>query len=241
MPLENGMRRPGPGQVLVWRAFLGRPQSTLDALRELLDDSERARAASMDSERSRTRFVASHGVLRSILGACLGEEPAKLTFSRTCLGKPCLADPWAAGGLRFSMAHSEDAALYAVAGGREVGVDVEKVRHDLDATAMADRFFTKAEAAAVRKAPDGERPDTFLRLWTLKEAWSKAVGCGFSVPPDRFAVPPSPPTTPWTARADFGPGQARTWVLRLLDAPAGYVAGLAVEGRGCEVQCLDWG
>ena len=58
----------------------------------------------------RRRFIASHGILREILGNCLGAEPSGLTFAQGPNGKPGLAGAWRAGDLRFNMSHSEDLA-----------------------------------------------------------------------------------------------------------------------------------
>jgi len=43
--------------------------------------------------------------------------------------------------VRFNLAHSADAALIAIAHDREVGVDLERIRHDLESLKLAERFL----------------------------------------------------------------------------------------------------
>src|SRR5207253_10188751 len=90
-------------------------------------------------------------------------------------GKPALAD---GDGLRFNVAHSHGLALVAVARGRELGVDLERVRPLPAAEAIARRFFSARERAVLDALPLRRRLDAFLSLWTRKEAFLKATGGG---------------------------------------------------------------
>lgn len=106
--------------------------------------------------------VDSRWALREILGRYLGLPADELRFETNRHGKPRLASP--AGGPSFNLSHSGSLALVAVAG-REVGVDVERIR-------------TK-------------RPVDFYRRWADREARVKCLGTGLTgpVPPD--AVEPA--------------------------------------------------
>jgi 4'-phosphopantetheinyl transferase len=128
-----------------------------------------------------------------------------------------------------------------VAAGREVGVDVERVRADLEVEALADQFFSPAESAAVRAVPQALRPAAFVDFWVLKEAWSKAAGCGLSVPPDRFDVTEVVSGEKRTVRGEFGADGPGTWALQLLDTEPGYRAAVAAAGPGLVVRDGRWG
>lgn len=76
----------------------------------------------------------------------------------------------------------------------ELGVDVEPP-HDGDFTLeLARTQFAPAEAALVGSLQPPARGVAFSRIWTLKEAYLKAIGDGLGVPPDRFAFTLDPVT-----------------------------------------------
>jgi 4'-phosphopantetheinyl transferase len=160
-------------EVHLWRIRLA-PCSD-----ELLSEDERARARRFRFPLHRERFVAARSALRRILAAYLDLDPAGLRFQYSPHGKPRLEQEW----LRFNLAHSEDLALCAVAHGREVGVDIERIRPRPD-EGIPERFFSPSEAAQLRGLP----PPAFYRYWTAKEAWLKARGEGLSVALDSFDV-----------------------------------------------------
>src|SRR5205085_10167982 len=53
----------------------------------------------------------------------------------------------------FNLSHAGEIALYAVAAGREVGVDVESVRGDMAHVEIAANFFSRREVAALLALP----------------------------------------------------------------------------------------
>ncbi len=222
----------GAGDVHVWRASIERP-GELPALAGLLAADERARAARFRFGRDRDRFSAAHGLLRLLLGRYLGREPAAIEFGVGRWGKPVLT---AGGddGLRFNLAHAGEIALVAVARGREVGVDVERLRRDVDVGAIA-AGFAPGERAALAATPAERRLAAFFALWTHKEAYAKGIGRGLSLPLDRYEVVfPADPASP--AAVAGVPG----WSLRPLDAGPDYAAAVAAEGRGWALARWEW-
>jgi 4'-phosphopantetheinyl transferase len=63
----------------------------------------------------------------------------------------------------------------------DVGVDVECVDREVDAGEIAARFFAPAEAHLLAHLDADARRDRFFDLWTLKEAFVKALGVGLSM------------------------------------------------------------
>ena len=127
----------------------------------------------------------------------------------------------------FNVSHAGELALIAVAG-HEVGVDVEHVASGWRALEAAGLACTPEEADALRKLPAVQRAETFVRWWTAKEAYLKATGQGFSIPPDRVEVAALSAGAAAPVRVvDDGP--SRWWVRRLRPAP-GYVGAVAAEG-----------
>jgi len=82
--------------------------------------------------------------------------------------------------LSISTACAEGIAICAIAHGM-VGVDVESIDiiDATSATCMARTYFAARELAWILDGPDALSPqDRFFFLWTLKEAFAKALGTG---------------------------------------------------------------
>jgi 4'-phosphopantetheinyl transferase len=111
--------------------------------------------------------------------------PASWRFRAERRGRPEIDAP---GGvdLRFNLSHTDGLAACGVVRELDLGVDVEagsRVRRHLE---VADRFFSRREARALRALPEEDRVGRFLDTWTLKEAYIKARGQGLALPLDGF-------------------------------------------------------
>lgn len=180
--------------------------SELRRLTAFLSAEECLRAAQFRFRRSRRRFVVGRGRLREILGQRTCRDPHSLRFAYGPNGKPELADS----SVRFNLSHCEGVALLAVTCGRDVGVDVERLRPVADLELVAERFFSSLEVRALRALPTAKRDAAFLRCWTRKEAYVKAVGGGLSMGLRDFAVSlhdGEPAGIVWAAE----PSEARRW------------------------------
>lgn len=219
----------GPDELHLWCAQL-RPSAAIEArLRQSLDDDERARAAQFLLARDRARFVAAHGLLRHVLGRYLRLAPERIRYRYANRGKPSLAPRRGAPPLQFNLSHSDDLALFAVVLRRQVGVDLERIRPDRDTAGISARFFSPAEAAAMRALTPAVQIEAFYNGWTRKEAYIKARGDGLSLPLDSFDVTLAPEAPAALVRAAGGRQEVRRWNLVGLDAAPGFAAALAVE------------
>jgi 4'-phosphopantetheinyl transferase len=212
------------GEVhLHWVCFEVSPERVA-ACRALLSDDERARADRFHFERDRRRFTAGRAALRERLGAYLGCPPQQVRFGYADHQKPFV--PGA--GLQFNFSNSDERGLLAL-GTRPLGVDLEKVREDLELEAIADRFFAPPELQALLAAPPQARPEVFFTLWTRKEAFIKALGDGLSAPLHGFEVMSREEPGPFL-RIREGLARGRDWSLVDVPAEAGWRAALACEG-----------
>jgi len=225
-------------EVHVWAATLDRGAPVLKSLWDILSDVEKARAARFYREIDGRRFIASHGVLRVLLGAYLGRRPEDLRFDQNPQGKPCLVDSHEA--LFFNMAHSEAIALYAVARNREVGIDVECHREDLETEEIAEQFFSPAEVRTLRSIPQHQQKEAFFNCWTRKEAFVKAIGQGLSTELDQFEVAFAPGLKPAILRTVWDPGEASRWNLVGLQVNPFYSAALVTQKHNVKLSCWTW-
>lgn len=205
----------GVDEVHVWAIPLDLDDETQQALGDELADDERRRAAAFHGARLRARFVAGRGSLRRILAGYAGEHAARIRFRYSPAGKPEL-DP--STDLRFNLSHSDALAVCAVTRGRAVGVDVERVREDLDFGKIAERFFSEEENEELSTFPPESRHAAFFRCWTRREARLKSRGAGV------FGSP------------DGTPG----WRLCELAPTAGYVGAVTAAGAEWRLLCWTW-
>lgn len=226
--------------VHIWRASLDQPPARLEQLRQTLAEDELQRAARFVAAHDRARFIAGRGMLRAILGRYLDLRPEQLRFAYGAAGKPVLAQAAAGHSLHFNLAHSHGLALYAVTLSHAIGVDLERVRADVDVEQIAGVAFAPAELAELLALPAALRLPAFFTCWTRKEAYVKARGEGLSLPGDQFQISLAPGAPPKLLRTEWDPQEASDWSLYDLDAGQGYAGALAVEGRDHAVEYLDW-
>ncbi|MBN9200532.1 MAG: 4'-phosphopantetheinyl transferase superfamily protein [Microbacterium chocolatum] len=101
-------------------------------------------------------------------------------------------------GVDFSISHSGDAVLVAVARGVRVGADVEAAPFAaFDSKALRRRMLTPAEAEELPRLRPEDARTHLARLWTAKEAGAKATGEGLASDFRTLAVS-APPT--WRGR-----------------------------------------
>ena len=179
MPVANFKIEPNIldyGQFDVWLAK-GNPDSNL------LSPEELERLHAISSQNAREIFLLSRCAIRSI---------TKI-YTKNCHfigevdthpgGKPFLIN---LPDLHFSLSHtgSEVALVFSRS---PVGFDMEKSGRRTDFLALAKRFFTPTEVAAIVAAGNDAGP-CFLELWTAKEAILKLEGTGISGGLDRARI-----------------------------------------------------
>jgi 4'-phosphopantetheinyl transferase len=111
--------------------------------------------------------------------------------------------------------------MIAVARGRELGCDIERIEQSFADEQIPERFFSPREVAALRALPKPEQCVAFFRCWTRKEAFIKACGMGVSFGLDAFDVSVGD-------RAELLRG-AEGWFLRAVVAPEGYAASIVLK------------
>jgi 4'-phosphopantetheinyl transferase len=205
---------------------------------EVLDDEERDRANRFRVDAARHRFLAAHIMLRCALGQHLGRLPGELRFRTSVRGKPSLDLTDDGPTPYFNLSHSGDIAVVAIASS-ELGVDVEEIRPRINASRLAERFFSRSECNWLASRPPERRVADFLVIWTCKEAYLKAVGSGVAMPLRSVEIDPDRPAI---ARLSNDPHAAALWSLLRVDGLRDAVCSVAVRGRdwSLEVRPFRW-
>jgi 4'-phosphopantetheinyl transferase len=157
------------------------------AFTAVLDDEERARAGRFRVKEDEVTFTAAHALTRCTLSEIDGRPPCSWTFCIGPYGKPAAVVDQAEPQIRFNLSHTNGLAIVAAAIGREIGVDAEKITRPAPLE-IADRYFTRQESDLLPQATGRRRDAAFFSIWTLKEAYMKALSRGMDLPLDSFAV-----------------------------------------------------
>ena len=184
-------------------------------LEALLSCQDRDHVNRLRRPDDRQRTLLGRGVLRLVLGAWLGLDPAALRFAAGAHGKPQLLHPGPSppqGKLpQFNISHSGDLILLAFHAAAPVGVDVERQQPDLDWRPIARRCLAPAQVESLLALPPAEAASAFVECWCALEAGLKARGVGLAQAREVHALAIEP--------------QLRRWRL---DLPAGYIGAVAL-------------
>jgi len=204
--------------VSVWVLDISAARAHLDGWVGVLDEGERRRMAAFVRDEDRTRYGVAHAGLRRLLGRWMGTGPADVRLTN----QPCVhcggphGKPEAVDGPQWSMTHSADLAVYAVAAW-PVGVDVERVDRAVDPVGLS-AYLHPRERAELAALPPDELRAGFFRCWTRKEAYLKGTGAGLNESLSRWYV----------GTAESTVDTPEGWSLATVPVPEGYVAALAV-------------
>ena len=228
-------------EVHIWRASLVQRPDVLARLARLLSNDERHRASCYVIDAHRSQFIASRGIQRDILSRYVDVPACDLDFIYSRTGKPTLAGAAARSGVTFNVSNSGELALYAIARGRAIGVDVELLRPLGDALTIADRFLSADDMAVIAAAPESQRASVFLQRWTLFEARVKALGLTVGDPLDRKASAPDLPG-PHEPQDDTALRRASPVALASVTLELGpeYVGALVTQAESPRLRYIDW-
>ena len=234
--------------IQVWEIPLQVSEDTLQTYAQCLSPDEHVRAERFRFPKDRRRFIVSRGTLRHLLSGQFGCLPQAIEFCYGKYGKPSVesanvarrftAQRTTASGhshdnaFNFNISHSGELALCALGNQHRVGIDIEKFKLIQRLDSLMERCLSAQEQAHMQAA---DRPaEAFLRCWTCKEAYLKAVGVGLSQSMKTVEVAMNPP------RFVCVPDDCEEgWTLHTIAVPEGYAGALVVAGNS-PVQLNQW-
>ena len=157
----------------------------------VLSDAELQRADRFVTEDGKAQFK-QRRAFRRYCGAFVPGSPrplSRIVFEETDKGRPYLPDLpdfW------FSFSSCRFGFLGAWSSTHGIGIDLEDRTRNLEATELARRYFSEAEAKAVEGVGGLARQRTFFQHWCLKEAALKSIGEGLAFGLDTFEFELSP-------------------------------------------------
>ena len=248
-------------EIELWMATAseGEPGAVERCCDRYLTAEDRQRAARFRQPTSRNQHVVGRGMTRRLIGGG-AVDPESMPFDDEPGGKPRLVVAPERRATRFNVSHTPGMVLFGLVregkataaerqiveaerqiveadrqiadGVRWIGVDVERQDRRFD-LAMAERYFSPPEIAQVQAcASEAEARALFLKIWTLKESFIKAIGTGLRTPLADFAFDRLDSDQPVIQFLDAGLAQRSggppdRWRFRSLHPRSGYVAAVA--------------
>lgn len=178
---------PGENRIFLLWYDASETESANQVPASYLNEEERQTYDSPGTFPRRKEYLYSRVLTRYCLSSLSGLRTEDLAFARGKKGKPVLRNA----SLHFNLSHTDGLIALSVSH-FPVGIDVEKtdtVYAQRNGPLLAERYFSSAEKDYLRSQPLSLRPQTFFRIFTLKEACLKARGHGLEIPLESFTVP----------------------------------------------------
>jgi 4'-phosphopantetheinyl transferase len=172
-----------PTQVFIADTrLLGANAASDAAYRQRLTPRDRDQLGAITSPKRYREFLMSRVLARAALRVWAGERAETWTIAADPQGRPYV-DSGSSGMSvpAISLSHSASSVVCALCGRGSIGIDVEEIRsRDIDK--LANEVLAASELNELNKLVGAARQQTFYRFWTLKEAFSKALGTGLATP-----------------------------------------------------------
>ena len=149
---------------------------------ESLDEAELKRSEDYLFETDRNFFIFSRFTLRRILASYLGLKPSEVKLGTTSYGRPTILNSEQDHRLQFNLSHSEGRVAVGICLDREIGIDVEVTPGEKRILEMASLGLSPSEQEAFLSLDPARQKERFFEYWTLKEAFTKALGVGYKLP-----------------------------------------------------------
>ncbi|MCB9481212.1 MAG: 4'-phosphopantetheinyl transferase superfamily protein [Desulfobacteraceae bacterium] len=160
--------------VHVWKINITHLKEDFIYFESLLSLDEKEKALRFKFHDDRKRFVVSRACLRILCGMYLSKSPELIEISHTGKGKPYISEA----DFSFNVSHSKNIVLIGFSSSEYLGIDVEYNRDMNDFMSISKNYFHEKEIEVIESLPKALKKSWFLRCWTLKEAYVKAIGKG---------------------------------------------------------------
>jgi 4'-phosphopantetheinyl transferase len=204
------------------------PADEDDPALRLLLGREWARFRSLAHPQVRDRFAASRSLIKQAVGAALESPPESVELAYSANGRPYLRG---CDQLDISLSHTEEMLLFGLTSHGLLGVDVEQSGRRLVSGGAPPHICTPYEQELLLSLPEPERDGALVRMWTLKEAYTKAIGQGmrFRFNGFAFGLDDEPIRV---LRPDGSAGSGSEWRFRTYRLGDRHCAGVALYDAG---------
>lgn len=203
--------------------------NTLQRYCSVLSEGEQRRLEGITSRSKREEFICSRWLMKNLLSRFeSNSNPRDIVFVTTSNGRIKLKKNRLNSNmdLDFNLSHSKGMIAFAIGEKCSIGLDIEKI--DSVNQNIARRYFHPFEISWIEEKPQPYQDILSCSLWTLKEAFGKAIGIGI-VPVLKepvFIIRKRSITFYENNKFDEHP---RNWTFKLIMLTEGYVIAIAIK------------
>lgn len=143
----------------------------------LTSDSDQKRLTAIRHEDTRAQFALTRLLIPWVLHKQFGSHSAKWTIGYNEKGRPELGNSHC-NVPDISISHTSGMVAFAMTDMGIIGVDVENQSRKVDIELISREVFSKEESARFHRLSSLGQRSFFFQRWTLKEAYTKALGLG---------------------------------------------------------------
>jgi len=159
---------------LYYLAFNSKDLYSMDKCYSAITQEEKQKSQSFQQETHQKNYVITHAYLRLILSQYYPEvSPQKWEFVTNEFGKPRLSDSHGIT-LHFNLSHTDKGVAFIFTFLGTCGIDIEEPKKLLLDNGLIDVVLSENEKNVYMASSKKTR--LFYRIWTLKEAYVKALG-----------------------------------------------------------------
>ncbi|MBB5938898.1 4'-phosphopantetheinyl transferase family protein [Streptomyces zagrosensis] len=172
----------------------------------------------------RVQYAASRLLLKYVAQAVVrdGQGSDELGYGPT--GRPYLRG---CDKIDISLSHAEGLMVVGLTTRGLIGVDVERADRQVYGKGFGRHICTPYELVTLSRLPEPERNGSLIRLWTLKEAYSKAIGQAMKFRFTEFGFAPDGGPVR-VQRPDGSLGGSHEWAFTSVVLDSGYRVSAAV-------------
>ncbi|MEV4441659.1 4'-phosphopantetheinyl transferase superfamily protein [Streptomyces sp. NPDC049577] len=176
----------------------------------------------------RERFAASRLLLKHVAARVLHAAPHTVELAYHAGGRPFLRGCDQIG---ISLTHTEQLLMVGVTRRGWIGVDAELADRPMLRSGIERQVCTPYERTVLARVDESRRNEELVRIWTLKEAYSKAIGQGMRFRFNEFGFGPSGRPVR-VLRPDGSPGTGDEWSFGTCRVADRYTTSWALYDAG---------
>ncbi|XP_059646670.1 uncharacterized protein LOC132293275 isoform X2 [Cornus florida] len=233
--------------------------SILNQYQDLLSPFEKENVLRMRGDEMKKRALLARALVRTTIARYQINPQVSarsLKFRKNIHGKPevewQLDADWSSPPMHFNISHTSSLIACGITVDSSIGIDVEEKQRTVknNILSFARRYFSHQEVEHLTSISDPEvQRQEFIKLWTLKEAYVKALGRGFSAAPFKtFSIQSRASISPISnseaseivvESLDSSTNLTSNWQFGLLELESSHFAAICTEkNNACEARVI---